>query len=183
MGRGPGLARSETGVLGMSCCQNSSLQTQIAVWENAVSHSPTQGADNYGEGDAYHTWHSSKEKTVPRREGGGLQSLVTIQEQSLFPKHKLWATWHTFPPLSLWACRAVIFAFLSFFKKGGEAELCLTIKAIEIVYWWKNSENCWKQAKAHTPSAMKSDELQHSDESLILFLRSWNTIIHKFYLA
>lgn len=31
--------RSETGVLGMSCCQNSSLQTQIAVWENAVSHS------------------------------------------------------------------------------------------------------------------------------------------------
>ena len=160
MGRGPGLARSETGVLGMSCCQNSSLQTQIAVWENAVSHSPIQGADNYGEGDAYHTWHSSKERNVPRREGGGLQTLVTIQEQRKSVPQNTNSQPLDRHPTSKPAGHAGLLFLLSFpFLRRGEAEFGLNIKAIEIVYWWKNSEKCWKQAKAHTPSAMQSDQL------------------------
>lgn len=48
-GRGQGLARSEIGVLGPSSCQNSSIQTKIAVWENAASCSPTHGADKVSE--------------------------------------------------------------------------------------------------------------------------------------
>lgn len=103
-------------------------------------------------------------------------------KESLCPKtHTLSHLTHT--PTSKPAGH-VIFAFLSFFKKGGEAELRLIIKAIEIMYWWKNSEKCWSRQR-HTPiqpcrviSCISDLLIHHSDESLILFLCSWNTIIH-----
>lgn len=164
----------------MSCCQNSSLQTQIAVWENAVSHSPTQGEITMGR-------EMPITRDTPQKRGmcpGGREEafkpwLQFRNKESLCPKtHTLSHLTHT--PTSKSAGHVGLLFLLSFpfLRREGRQSSVLLQKQQKLCIDGKIQKNAGSRQR-HTPiqpcrviSCISDQLIHHSDESLILLLCS-----------